>query len=422
MSLRKSSVAAAGLLLALGGAVTAQSLFVTSAQAAAVGGVPAVFRPSEIGRLDVGQAGTLRHALRAESFDVLVGDADQDGHYADAPAAIDALAVPSGPVGNDVFGLLMSFTTSTAFADGTTVLDGDVVALQPNGGVLVAYSESLFQGITGTTTIDVDAFHVLPDGSLLFSFDADETTASAALAAQNGGVALIDETVVFRYIPGAAEATIHFTRQQMLGFVNNALGTSLTSIVDTVGLADDPTAPGAILFTTASTAATLEGKVFTTNGGGQVATFGGLPLDHSAFGFDQAQILGGLAVNFGSAPKLDLVPASPYTAGGATDAVYVVDGATPGQAIVLGAAASHYPAPATSWFGTLGTYGYVWLDVDDAFLSVSLGHPAFTSVAGPAGRAVFTFPMANVPTGIRVTLQAFDLAGTQSSLPLAVEI
>jgi hypothetical protein len=400
----------------------AQVLLFSPETAATAGVDPAnAFAANEIVALALGAGLPPRHALRSSHISALMGDGDGDGFYNDGPTAIDALAVPPAAITGDVLGYILSFTTTVRFASGLSVVDGDVISLQANGAVNVLYPENFFAGVTGTSSIDVDAFHLEADGSLLFSFDADESTSLASLTAQNGGAPLIDESVVFRWTPGSLEATILLGKSQILAMVNAAVGTSLTTIVDTQGVSEDPAHPGEHLFTTASSQSAVKGKVFTTFGGGQVAQIAGQTLDAASLGLDQTVLLHDFAVAPALPQRIDLFPPAGIALQPGATASFSARGATPFAAVRLCGCATVLPAPQATWFGSLGAFGYMFLNTGDAFLYETMARAAFLSFADVSGTAVFSFSTANVPPGISVTMQAIDLAALSISLPVVID-
>lgn len=402
--------------------VSAQTLVLTTETASVFGAdVADTAGPNTVLARNFSAGSFLSPYLRAENLEVMIGDGNQSGLYDDMPTAIDAVAVtPQGMVTNDVTGLLFSTTTSAVFADGQMVIDGDVFAIKPNGSVEIVFAESFFMSITGTTTIDVDAFHIDPDGSILFSFDADEVTSLASLGIQNGNVT-IDETVVFRWVPGDQEATIAFTKNQILGIVNQAIGQNLTTVVDLIGICEDPSHPGDYLFSFGSANNFVEGKVFSTFAGGVLGQMGGVTLDSPTLGFSQTENLNGLAILPTSPTRMDLVHPGAISSAAGSTATFRVRHCTPNHVIRLVAAASLFPAPATNFVGALAPNGWVFLDFTDPFLNITMNHPAFGAFSGANGEVSFTFSTAGLAPNTSVTLQAFDVTNLSMSQPIAVE-
>lgn len=405
------------LAVLLAATVSGQVLLTsTTTSARRPGGAVDDFHPADILALEVGLGGPVEHQATVRNFTSLIGDADGNGVYDDEPERIDALCHLGGTVSGDVLGTLVSFDRNTTVLGGS-LLDGDVVAFMPSGNVVIVHAEATFAQSTSTTSVDIDAFHQLGDGTLLFSFADDETTTDPTLIAANGGDARIDETTVFELSPGAQTATMRYTRSDVLAFVNNALGSSLSSVVDLVGLTTDPADPTELLFTCGSSNSALEGTVFTTAGGGAVASANGLPLDSTSLGFDEQEVLGSLA----------LLPARPYTLrlihpdtrpAPAGMIEFPITGATPGGTVGLFMAWTALPAPVSTAAPGLGGSGQVYLDLADPLFQATIAHPGFRQMTDMNGDACFTFMVQGVLPGLSMTFQAFDLTAFVASLPI----
>ena len=400
--------------------ITAQSLLLSVNTPAASGADPD--QNYDRGDILTFSSGTgTTHLASREALTVLVGDGNGNGTYDDAPDVIDALAVPDQPIANDLLGVLMSFDKTVRFADGTTVLDGDVVALQPNGGVSIVYPESLFAQVTGTSSIDVDAFHVESDGRLVFSFANDESTSLPALVQQNGGQALLDETTIFSLDAGATEATILHTRDMVVAMVNQALGTSVSTVVDAGAITADPTHPGHYIFALGSTNSAIEGRLISTWNQGSLANVGGLDLVSGSFGFVDDEVFTALAFVPSAPPTLNLYGPETFSIGMPDSlAVFRASGATPSALLKLGAAQSEFPAPASMFSSSLNPPSWIFLDIADPFLVISLQSTAFMTISDVDGRAIWTFATQFVPPGLSITLQAIEMGTLRTSLPVIV--
>ncbi|HGY90905.1 MAG TPA: hypothetical protein ENK43_07020 [Planctomycetes bacterium] len=408
------------LLTLLSGLATtrAQELLLTTKTSALGGGAPdGLISPNEVLTFMAGDAGA-RHRLTEHALAALIGDGDSNGSMDDAPNQINALsAAPSFVVG-DATGYLVSFSTTTHFGDGSSVLDGDLVALLPQGSPQVVISENTLTAATSTGSVDLDAAHLMDDGTLIFSFAEDEVTSSTSLIAQNGGVATLDETVVFILPPGAAEASILYTKQAVVSMVNQALGLSLTTVVDLTGIAPDPNQSGAWLFCVGSSNSALEGTVFTTAGGGAVATLGGVTLDSSSFGFGEQEVLEGLAVlPPGVRPLVlhhpDESPLSPPWV------EIDLEGALFGDLIQLVLSGTVFPTPHPTLVPGIGPQGWTLLDFQDPLSSLTFNNPGLARFADASGRVSWTFDTSPLLAGLRLTLQAFDL--THPNLSPAID-
>ncbi len=420
MSTHLATVFLLTLALLSGASAPAQELLLTTKTPALGGGAPdGVIAPNEVLTFAAGDAGA-RHRLTEHALAALIGDGDANGSMDDAPHQIDALCAAPPFVVGDATGYLVSFATTTHFGDGSTVLDGDLVALLPQGSPQIVVAESTLSAATSTAGVDLDAAHLMGDGTLIFSFAEDEVTSSMSLTAQNGGGATLDETVVFILAPGAAEASILFTKQAVVAMVNQALGLSLTTVVDLTGIAPDPNQPGAWLFCVGSVNSALEGMVFTTAGGGALATLGGIPLDSASFGFGEQEVLEGLAVLPSGARPLGLH--HPDESQLTPPLVEVtVEGALPGDLIQLVLSGTVFPAPVPTLIPGLGPQGWTLLDFQDPLSSLTFNNPGLARFADPAGRATWIFDTSPLLTGLRLTLQAFDLTHANLSPAIVAE-
>ncbi len=411
------------LLLPILSALTsasAQELLLTTKTSALGGGAPdGVISPNEVLTFASGDAGA-RHRLTEHALAALIGDGDANGIMDDTPNQIDALCVAPSFVVGDATGFLVSFATTTHFGDGSSVLDGDLVALLPQGSPQVVVSESTLTAATSTGSVDLDAAHLMNDGTLVFSFAEDEVTTSSSLIAQNGGIATLDETVVFILPPGAAEASILFTKQAVVSMVNQALGLSLTTVVDLTGIAPDPNQTGAWLFCVGSSNSALEGMVFTTAGGGALATLGGVTLDSSTFGFAEQEILEGLAIRPSGVRPLGLH--HPEESQLSPPLVEIdVEGAVFGDLIRLVISNTVFPTAAPTLIPGLGPQAWTLLDLQDPLSSLTFSSQDFARYADPAGRVAWVFDTSPLLAGLRLTFQAFDLTHPNLSPAIVAE-
>ncbi|MCB9831488.1 MAG: hypothetical protein H6807_03365 [Planctomycetes bacterium] len=414
--MRRLHAASILALLILAGASPAQALFTsTRGQATAGPESDRSFDGAEILAFAPG-AGEIRHHRNHGALHALLGDADGNGIHDDFGGMIDALCPPPAGVDGGILGFLFSVDRSVPTLSGT-IEDGDIVVLMPGGLVTEIIDESVFAVMTGTSTIDVDAFHMADDGSICFSFADDETTSSAALAAANGGDPLLDESTVFVLPPGAPEALILFSRGQIIAMVNQAMGSNLSSVVDVTGISPDPGNPGEWLFTTGSTNASIEGRVFSSAGGGSLAQLGGSPLDSTAFGFVDEEVLEALAV--ADLLEVPLTLVGPDLAQAAPGfSAWEVAGATPFGRVHLIASHSLFPAPPGEPYPAL--LGFPWLVVNssDPFLYASIQSLSFSDYADFDGRARVVFDVSGLISGLRMTMQAVDLVSLRASPPV----
>ena len=351
-----------------------------------------------------------------ELLATLVGDSDGDQSFDDAPTDIDA-AHHVGGGGHEAF--LLSTTANFTAAGGVQILDGDVFRFTASG-VQIVYAESFFQAATGTTAVDVDAFAIGPLGELYFSFAEDETSSVAALIAQNGGAALLDEQCVFRLDLGATTAAIHLTPAQCLAAFNQACGTTASTLIDVDGAEIDPANPGALLLTCASSAAALKGRVVTTFGGGQLFYVGGLEAGPSGFDFATPTSLDAIAFVPGSpAPVLRALPQNVSVNTSATETLSA-HGFQPGELVSFAVTDAVLPRPTCTTLPAFAGFGATALDLSHPLLGLSLGMPAFVRTADAFGTATFSFQVQGVPANIHAAVQALGLTTGVLSTPVVI--
>ncbi len=173
--------------------------------------------------------------------------------------------------------------------------DGDILALDSAGQIVLVRDEDSIAtalGISGSN-IDVDGFTYNESGELLVTID--------------GNVGTIQDGDVYR-LPAGAPAVLVYTEDQVRLFVETALGTPVTSIGDTLGLAWDPTSRS-LAFCVQSPSSD-DATVFVDDQGGRAVP----GHRESDFGFGNAVELNAIA--FTSAPTdgyplLDVDDSSP---------------------------------------------------------------------------------------------------------------
>ena len=374
------------------------------------------FDPLEIISFDPTTGLPCTHRFNSGNLNSMFGDVDSNLLFDDFDRSIDAMSLPTPGDDGGVLGLFLSLSQNTTALGGINILDGDVFSLHAGGIVQIEFLEADFANVTSTTTVDIDAFHLAADGSCYFSFANDENTTSANLIAANGGNASLDETTVFYWPIGSTEAQIYLDRNAILAHVNQALGTSLTTVVDVTGFTDDPNSPGEFLFTLGSANSTIEGRVFSTNQGGSLAQWLGQAIDSTTFGFVTEEILEGLAHDPLGTTSLQLFPPD-HVASPANFHSYGIAGASPGSQIHLFAAHSLFPImPATQ---IIGLSGFSWLYVNDSdpFFATSVASLSFSAYSDAAGRCQISFDVSNLPLGLRINMQAVDSRTLMVSAP-----
>jgi hypothetical protein len=367
--------------------------------------------------------------LNDGNWPVLLGDQNRNGRFDDVPSEIDALelGVP-GESNPSVFDLVLSLRTDRDFIDGTRVRDGDAFSLLPGGGVRIVIPESQFQAWVGTRDdVDLDALAFLADGSIAFSFDEPVACAHASIAAQNGGSPIVDNEAVFVRAPGRDIADLALSGPEVVALVNRMLGTTYRSVLQLQGLAEDPSEPGALLFSTGLFSGLGASLIFTTARGGAVASLNGVPLDASAFGFLDPEDIGDFCVlPIGSGPigrplSLDIRVAEPSRS--VDGEIRLVLGGPAGKRVRVLASRGSNPLPIPQRVTSLGGARYLFLDAaDPLFLQTArLKRLVFTLDATGTGEA--SLPLRNrVPIGTILLFQAIRTDRTEASYAVAARI
>jgi hypothetical protein len=354
--------------------------------------------------------------LTREILGIAVGDVDGDGVFDDQPVDIDA-AHASGLGAPGEFHL--SVTADFNVADGTLIKDGDIFHFTATGAV-IDLPESLFEGLTGTTQVDVDGFAIAPNGDFYFTFADDETTTNAALIAQNGGNATLDEQCVFRATPGSSAAVIFMTPGAVVAAFNHAFATTATTVVDVCDLEMDPGSPGDILLTSLSTAAALRGKVITTFNGGTPFMLAGQEIGLPALGLSTTAQLDALAVaTVTRSPVLRAIPeivsfAAPLVAS------VTSTGWTPGASVQFVETDAVLPRPFFLSYPMQTGYTVSPLDPANPLFLASFTVPSWRVTADATGTATYLYDTSTIPPGINAVVQTVDLLTGTMSAPVSV--
>jgi hypothetical protein len=356
------------------------------------------------------------------TWEVVLGDANRNGRFDDEPAEVDAIAfLPGAPARPTIYDAYVSFGSSRTFVSGQVALDGDIVRLRTDGAIEIFLSESFLAEATGTSTIDVDALAIDPaNGAVYFSFAENETTTLDSLIEQNGGPTL-DDGCVFRLDPGAPRAHLVHREADFVAMVSAALGRTVASIVDVQGLEIDPEHPGALLFAVGSTAAGLKGTVFTTHGGGAIATLNGSALTGDSFGFTTEQSLDALAVvtSFGTPLAIE-VDSPDVSISSVSEATVRVLNGTPGGTVRILASPATLPYAPPVRSGTAGV-GLYYVDVTNPLFHRSAVRARWSVPIDASGSGIFTFPTAMAVAGMQRILQPFDEVTGELGDPIVLE-
>ncbi len=347
------------------------------------------------------QGQAARPFLLGQALAYWFGDRNSDSKM-DEPNDIDALeitAVPAGrPIAEGVWFSMLS--------DQGGFKDGDVLRFDPSttGGVKVEYSEASLAQAMGANdgNIDIDAIAIDPTGALLFSTAEDETCGPANVVVEDGAVWILQK--------GGTIATVLFGAATMEGFVQHALG-STVSVNDVTSLEVVGTE---VLFTVQAPTAE-DATVFSVAAGGSIYT----GFREGDWGFSNGIEADALAsVDATPFPSLEVGP-TPATTG--TPVTAALAGITPSSPYALLLATG--VAPGSASFAIPG-FGALALDPGNALFQVcvqnlplvigfsdSIGYGSFGGVApGPAAVA------------IDLAVQAIDLANGRISNPVLLEL
>ena len=364
------------------------------------------------------------HLLRPEGFSPLLtrdllgllrGDANGNGRFDDAPTDVDAIEWASGALPS----LLLSVSSDTAIPGSATVKDGDIFRFD-GPGVTILYPEAMFASASGSGDVDLDAFAIAADGTLFWSYSDDEVTVAPGVIAALGS-SLINKHVILKLEPGAFEAVVVMTQQQVVMAFNAACGTSVSTVVNTTDIAVDPISPGDLLLTCSSTSSSLKGRVVTTAMGGSIWTFLGLSVTPTAFGLGTSPSLDGIAwMPSGPSPAIRSLSEAPsISGGGAID--LLIDGFQPGEAIRIGV--SPPPSSRPAFIPVGGSFGFnlTPLDLASDTFGLSLSSPELLRIADATGTIRWQHPVGGLVPAIAL-VQAIGLSSGKLSTPSSVAI
>lgn len=388
-------------------------------------GVFQSYHPVDVLRFEPSLSKEAYPFLLRQNFEVFLGDADANNEFDDAPGNIDAMVSTAGSRRPRVYDFLFSFSAASTPFPGGTVLDGDLVRLQPEGGFQVFASEAVLSSVTGTRTIDIDAATLTSGGELVFSFTDNEVTTNPVLIQQNNNKSTLGDETLLGWMPGTTKVRVVHTPEALIAMVSRAAGKSLTSIVDVVGLSTDPLNPGHFLFTTASSAKGLAGAVFTTAGGGAYAALNNAILDGTGeWGLEATPVLDALSrYAGGKAPLcLEVLGERIVTPGNGTAEVRF-HGAVPSGTVQLYLTCAGHPVPSPFPLppplnGVL--HGYV--TVGDPLLYASVLNPLLKVPVGLDGRGQVRLSPGNVLPGVSFLLQGVDLSSYEVSEPVVIDL
>jgi hypothetical protein len=243
------------------------------------------------------------------------------------------------------------------------------------------------------------------------------------LIAQNGGIALIDETTVFRMDPTASTAVIHFTKDQVVGFFNQALGLTVTTVVDTTGITFDPQgAQGDLLLTNGSSSAALKGAVVSSRNGGVPFFVQGLTTRDWFSSLGTSVGLDALSLSAGpNFPSMrSTMPMGSSTAGGV--GTLHISGATLGSQIRLAVSSPVLPTP-SAWTSPLVTgFRMLYPNQNDPFFAASLQVNAWLLPVNSFGEAQYTFNYMGLPAGTAAIIQGVELPSGLVTNPVPVTV
>ncbi|MDE0586507.1 MAG: hypothetical protein OSB63_07800, partial [Planctomycetota bacterium] len=194
--------------------------------------------------------------LPRSAFQAIMPDANADGLF-DFPAGIDALSLQEQVDSINISYFSFMFSTNS---NGSNYLDGDILALDQQGGLQVVYSESqLTQDLSiSAGSVDVDALCARSQDELLLSFRD---------GLQSSSLGVISDGDIVSWNPQTGDAYIYASEVDVQAWFNNATGSS-TAIGDVKSISFDR-GRQALLFSVQSPS-DQDATVFTSADGGSV--------------------------------------------------------------------------------------------------------------------------------------------------------
>ncbi|MBI1851093.1 MAG: hypothetical protein HYR85_12185 [Planctomycetes bacterium] len=365
--------------------------------------------------------------LRDTNWPALLGDQNHDGRLDDVVSEVDALEVADPTIADpSIFDLVLSIRVDRVFVDGTHVRDGDAFMLLPGGGARIVISERQFEMWAGTSDdVDLDALAFLADGSVAFSFDEPVGCADPNIVSRNGGNAIIGDDAIFVHRPGQSRAELWKTGGEIVALVNHVLGTGYRSVLGVQGLAEDPTHPGEMIFSTGIFTGAGSSTLFTTAGAGAFATLNGRALSASAFGFLDPEDVGDFAIA-GTAltgPSVSLAAAKTEPSASADRVVSLSVVGVPFESVRLLVSYGSTALPQPQRNATFGEAGYLFLNANDSLFNRTASSSRLSFVLDETGHLDVALPIRpRAPIGAILLFQARSESRGEASYPVAIRL
>jgi hypothetical protein len=384
------------------------------------------FTNEEIASVVPGRDAAVTPLVRRSNWFTLLGDQNRNGRFDDVFSQIDAIeAADPNVVDPSVFDLVLSISSDRVFLDGTRVADGDAFTLLPGGGARIVIPESQFQYWAGTSDdVDLDALAFLADGSVAFSFDEPVVTGDPAITARNGG-AVVDDDAIFVHRPGRSRADLLRSGSEIVAIVNRVLGTDYRYVLDVRGLAEDPEHPGDLFFSTGLFSGPGASVIFTTAGGGAVASLNGVALGAGAFGFVSAEDLADFTVvgTAMSGPSESLRSETSEPSASRDGALRLDLTGLPGERVRLLVARGSTSLPLPQRLAGFGDAGYLFLDSADPLFSRMAASPRLAYTLDGDGKLEVALPIrADAPFGTVLLFQAKSESRSEASYSIVVRL
>jgi hypothetical protein len=339
--------------------------------------------------------------ITAQGISFLMGDVNGNGLFDDRDD-VDALDIDAKV---DPPRMLLSF-----LGDVGGFKDGDILKVEPAGGVSIAFSEADLVSVTGAKdgNIDIDAIAIDPvSGTLYFSFAEDEE--SNFLSGTMPGFVLAEE--VLKLTKAASQASVLYNQIDMQNFVAHALSTTPFDIQDVLGLALNQS--GALYFTI-QTPSDQDGTIFSVENGGIVVP-GQSEVD---FGFSNAAELDAIAcVN--PAPSFAALQALPDAPDVGQAVEFSSYRGTPGGSYQVLISASAGNPMQNRMDGFIGLFVS---PSDPLFLAGVQNHQLLSGTFDSNGDAKLALPVITFPLAVDVVAQLLEVPSLRVSHPVWVEL
>ena len=244
------------------------------------------------------------------------------------------------------------------------------------------------------------------------------------MIAANGNDPKLGDETIFAWKPGQPTARIVHTKAALIAMASAAVQQNLSSIVDVTGIALDPANPGEMLFTTGSSSRALGGKVFTTAGGGAIASMNNAPLDaQNAWGLDAQPVLDALEIYAQSKDAVGIrADVDRIVTPAATPLTVDCYGAAPGGTVQLFVSHARFPVQ-TPFAMPVGIGGlpFAFLTPGDPLFAQSANIPILRVPISITGVGAARIPVGQVPPGTSIILQGLDLTTLEATTPIAID-